>query len=64
MELRFAGEGSDLGALIEREMAIAQELDLLKEGMRLRSKRLSTGWSGMNVSQGWDGTEPSWANGA
>lgn len=64
MELRFAGEGSDLGALIEREMAIAQELDRLREVMRFRSDRLPGAWNGMGLSQGWDGTEPDWANGA
>lgn len=64
MELRFAGESSDLGALMEHEMAIAKELYRLREVMRFRSDRLPGAWNGMVFSQGWDGTEPDWANGA
>ncbi len=64
MELRFAGESSDLGALMEREMAVAQELERLRESMRLRSDRLPGGWNGMGLRQGWDGTEPVEAYGA
>jgi hypothetical protein len=64
MELRFAGESSDLGALVEREMAVAQELDRLRESVRLRSDKLPGGWNGALWRQGWDGTEPVEAYGA